>query len=296
MNRARSLFAIIQRASTTRGTAVMGICNVTPDSFSDGGQSFDEEDARARVDVLLQEGADILDIGGESTRPGAAPVPASVQLARVLGVVRYAVEKAEAAGACVTIDTASPEVARACLDAGACAVNDVSCLRDDALADEIARADAAFILMHARGTQAEMRGFSDYRGAYDDVVKNVVDEWRAAAERAMARGVPHASLLMDPGLGFAKTAAQSADLLRCLPEMARAVEVPIVIGASRKSFLTKLTKGDPAPAERLGASIGAAVHASLLGAQVVRVHDVKATRQALEVVKALAALGGPDHA
>ncbi|WP_394843056.1 dihydropteroate synthase [Pendulispora brunnea] len=274
----------------------MGICNVTPDSFSDGGQSFDEADARARVDVLLQEGADILDIGGESTRPGAAPVPASVQLARVLGVVRYAVEKAEAAGACVTIDTANPEVARACLDAGACAVNDVSCLRDDALADEIARADAAFILMHARGTQAEMRGFSDYRGAYNDVVKDVVAEWRAAAERAMSRGVPHASLLMDPGLGFAKTASQSADLLRRLPEIARAVEVPIVIGASRKSFLTQLvgaTQGDPAPAERDGASIGAAVHAASLGAQVVRVHDVRGTRQALDVVKAL---GGGNHA
>jgi len=268
----------------------MGICNVTPDSFSDGGLAFDEKDARARVDTLLREGADIVDIGGESTRPGAAPVSAKVQLDRVRSVVRYAVEKADAAGACVTIDTASPEVARACLGEGACAVNDVSCLREDALADEICRAGAALILMHARGTQAEMPGFSDYRGTYDDVVKDVVSEWRAAAERAMRRGVPHSALLMDPGLGFAKKATQSAELLRRLSDVVRAVEVPVVIGASRKSFLNHVTvvvDPDAGPEARIGASIGAAIHAAAHGASIVRVHDVRATRQALEIVRQL---------
>ncbi|WP_394826447.1 dihydropteroate synthase [Pendulispora albinea] len=266
----------------------MGICNVTPDSFSDGGQAYEEKDARNKIDTLLREGADILDIGGESTRPRAPLVPPDVQLARVLPVVRYAVEKAAEAGACVSVDTSSAEVARVCLEAGAWAINDVSCLREDALASEIARAGAAFILMHARGSQAEMHGFSDYRGAYGDVVTDVVTEWRAAADRAVARGVPRDALWMDPGLGFAKTAAQSLELLRRLPEIERGASAPVVIGASRKSFL-KVADAQAEPQERLGASLAAAIHAAAQGARVVRVHDVRATRQALELMTKLGA-------
>ena len=159
----------------------MGVCNVTPDSFSDGGRYLTEEAARARVDELLAEGADVVDVGGESTRPGARPVPAGEQLARVLEVVRYAAGR----GACVSVDTTSAEVAAACLEAGACAVNDVSCMRDARLAQAVAEAGAALVLMHARGTQEAMKGFSAYPDdAYGDVVADVVREWEEAAARA----------------------------------------------------------------------------------------------------------------
>ena len=272
----------------------MGICNVTPDSFSDGGQFADYAAATARVDALLAEGADIIDLGAESTRPGAKPVPAKEQLARVLEVVRYAASRA-----CVSIDTTSPEVAAACLDAGACLVNDVSLLADDDLAKVVAASGAALALMHARGPMEKMRGFSHYPDeGYGDVVKDVVAEWSAAAERARAAGVAPDALLMDPGLGFAKNARQSAELLRRTAELVAAVPVPVLVGASRKSFLTTLGHGGdaaaPAPAARLGASLAAALFAANAGASVLRVHDVLATAQLLDASRALAAKADAD--
>ena len=261
----------------------MGVCNVTPDSFSDGGRYFGADEARSRVDELLAEGADLVDVGGESTRPGAAAVPAREQLARVLEVVRYAVGR----GACVTVDTTSPEVAAACLDVGACAVNDVSCLRDVKLAGVVAASGGGLILMHARGTQEEMRGFSEYPDdAYGDVVADVGREWVEASGRAIAAGVPKEALVMDPGLGFAKNARQSLELLRRLEELVGSVEVPVAVGASRKSFLGS---GDAKvrPAERLGASLAAAVWAAREGAAILRVHDVRATAQAIDLTRLL---------
>jgi dihydropteroate synthase len=237
------------------------------------------------VDQLTAEGADILDIGGESTRPGAAPVPPGEQLGRVLDVVRYAVDR----GAAVSIDTSHPDVAAACLEAGACVVNDVSCLRDQALARVAASAGAALLVMHARGVQRDMRGFSEYPDdAYGDVVRDVLEEWEGAASRAVAAGVSRSSLAMDPGLGFAKNAAHSATLLGRLGELVRALDVPVVVGASRKSFLN-LVDADAAPGERLGASIAAAIHAARSGAHMVRVHDVRATRQAIDLDRELRA-------
>jgi len=266
----------------------MGICNVTPDSFSDGGRHLSPEAARARVDELLAEGADIVDVGGESTRPGAPAVPAKEQLLRVLEVVRYA---AKERGACVSIDTRSPEVAAACLEAGAQEVNDVSCLADEGLAKVVAQAGAALVLMHARGTQTEMAGFSQYPAeGYRDVVADVIIEWTAAAERAVALGVAREHLVMDPGFGFAKNAAQSLELLRRLEEVVRAVPAPVMVGASRKSFLTKAAPVPPA--ERLGASVAAALFAVRAGAKLVRVHDVRATRQALATDRLLHERGG----
>jgi dihydropteroate synthase len=254
--------------------ALMGICNVTPDSFSDGGRFLALEAACARVDELIAEGADIVDIGGESTRPGAEAVPAKEQIARVLEVVRYA-----AAKTCVSIDTQDPEVAAACLDAGAQVVNDVSCLRDAELGRVTASHGAALVLMHARGTQTDMLGFSVYPPrAYGDVVADVLAEWRAAADRS---GLPREALVMDPGLGFAKNARHSAEILQRLPEMIAALDVPVLIGASNKSFLTLVDEG-ARPQDRTGASIMTAVHAARCGAALLRVHDVRATGQAID--------------
>jgi dihydropteroate synthase len=252
----------------------MGICNVTPDSFSDGGLYATLEAARARVDALLSEGADIVDVGAESTRPGAKPVPAKEQISRALEVVRYAASR----GVCVSIDTQDAEVAAACLDAGAACVNDVSCLRDPMLAKVAAAHGAAFVLMHARGPQEKMRGFSDYPDeGYGDVVADVLREWGDAAARARACGVE--ALVMDPGLGFAKNAKQSATLLARIEEVVRGVGVPVLVGASRKSFLGK----ELAPAERVAPSIAAAVHSAKSGVSIVRVHDVRETAAALEL-------------
>jgi dihydropteroate synthase len=261
----------------------MGVCNVTPDSFSDGGRYLQEEAARARVDELLSEGADLVDVGGESTRPGAAPVAAREQLARVLEVVRYAVER----GGCVSIDTTSPEVASACLEAGASAVNDVSCLRDVDLASVVAASGAALVLMHARGTQQDMRGFGAYPDdAYGDVVADVRGEWLAASERARAAGLGAEALVMDPGLGFAKNARQSLELLRRLGDLTQTLPFPVAVGASRKSFLTCVDREARAEA-RVGASLAAALAAARRGAAVLRVHDVRATAQALDLTRLL---------
>lgn len=261
----------------------MGVCNVTPDSFSDGGRYFSSEAARSRVAELVAAGADVIDIGGESSRPGAHAVSASEQLHRIVEVVRDASSR----DACVSVDTASPEVAAACLEAGACMVNDASCLRDSSLAEVVASAGAALVLMHTRGTPGQMSGFGKYpEGGYGDVVVDVCREWAAAAARALAAGVRRDAIAMDPGLGFAKNARHSLELLRRIDQVVRAVEVPVVVGASRKSFLTTV---DPAagPNERLGASLAAALHAARAGARVLRVHDVAETRQAIDLDREL---------
>ena len=254
----------------------MGICNVTPDSFSDGGRHYSLEDAKRHVDGLVREGADLIDIGGESTKPGAPRVAAKEQIARVLEVVRYASTKA-----CVSIDTTDAEVAAACLEAGASAINDVSCLREDDVARVAAKYDAALILSHARGDQTAMQGFSDHsEAAYADVVQGVIDDLMRAANRATALGVPADALIMDPGLGFTKNARQSAELLARVADLVSAFDQPILIGASRKSFL-KLADSDAGPNDRLGASLAAAVFAVTHGAAILRVHDVRATHQAI---------------
>ncbi len=288
---------VLNRARDRSGVAIMGICNVTPDSFSDGGIYDAPDSARARVDEIVAEGADLVDIGAESTRPGAKPVPATEQLRRALDVVRYAVSK----GACVSIDTSSPKVAEACLGAGARVVNDTSCLADGLLARVAADHRASLVLMHSRGSQTEMRGYSDYPDSgYGDVVRNVLAEWRDAAERARAVGLGRGALVMDPGLGFAKNRRQSCELLSRVGAIVREVDVPVLIGASRKSFLvgegsasrspsSSPSESDPAagPRDRLGASIAAALHAVRHGVSIVRVHDVRATRQAVDCARRL---------
>ncbi len=270
------------RGRAAYGSALLGVCNVTPDSFSDGGASLRFEDACARVQVLFEEGADIVDLGAESTRPGAQRVPSGEQIARAVEVVRFAARKGP-----VSIDTADPLVADACLSAGACAVNDVSCLRDHALARVVAKHDAGLIVMHSRGSQTDMAGFSVYpESAYVHIVDEVVIELDDAVRRAVAVGVREDAIAVDPGFGFAKNRGQSLTLLRQTDLLVSKIDRPVVVGASRKSFLTAFDR-ESQPTERIGASIGAAAWASRHGASMVRVHDVRATRQALLLERAL---------
>src|SRR4051812_42980838 len=245
----------------------MGVCNVTPDSFSDGGRFLDRDRALAHVEQLVAEGADIIDIGGESTRPGSKPVAAREQLDRVLDVVRFAAERT-----CVSIDTTSPEGAAACLDAGAHAVNDVSLLADLDLARVTAGSGGAFILSHARALQEKMAGFGGWPvSAYDDIVHDVLADWERAAARACEVGLPREALVMDPGLGFSKASQHSFELLRRASELVAAMDagggVPVLFGASRKSFLTLVDRGAEA-ADRTGASLMAAVHAVRAGVRI----------------------------
>jgi dihydropteroate synthase len=228
------------------------------------------------MDQLVVEGADLIDIGGESTRPGAAPIPASEQIARLEPALRYAL----GTGLLVSIDTTSPVVARYALGLGAHLINDVSCLADADLARACAEHQAPLILMHARGPAASMAGFSVYPdGGYEDVVEDVRREWRAAQSRAVAAGMSAEDVYFDPGIGFAKNAQQSYTLLGRLATFQS--EGLIVVGPSRKSFIAAVD-GTP-PEQRLGGSVAACLLAAARGAAIVRVHDVREVRQALAV-------------
>jgi dihydropteroate synthase len=269
----------------------MGIVNATPDSFYRAGRSETHERALARVEQLLAEGAEIADIGGESSRPGADPVGEDEQIARVEPAVAHAVATERLL---VSVDTTSPRVAERMLARGAVLVNDVSCLADVDLARVTARAGATLVLMHTRGSLGAMAGFSEYPDdAYEDVVADVRREWCAARDRAVAVGLPAERVWFDPGIGFGKNARQSFELLRRLGEL-RDLGVPLVVGASRKSFIRAVD--DVGPEERLGGTIAAGLWSAAQGAAVLRVHDVRAMRQALLVTDALAQLPPPEEA
>lgn len=260
----------------------MGVVNATPDSFYQSGRSETQDRALARVDQLLAEGAEIADVGGESSRPGADRVADDEQIARVEPAVAHAVASGRLV---VSVDTTSPRVAERMLTLGAALVNDVSCLADADLARVTARAGATLVLMHTRGSLGSMAGFSEYPDdAYEDVVADVRREWCAARDRAVAAGLPAERVWFDPGIGFAKNSRQSFELLRRLGEL-RDLGVPLVVGASRKSFLRAVD--DVGPEERLGGTIAACLWSAAQGAAVLRVHDVRAVRQALSVAEAL---------
>jgi len=269
----------------------MGILNVTPDSFFDGGRYSGDLPSRQRVDELIAEGAGIIDIGGESTRPGAEPVPAREQIRRIEAPVAHAVAR----GVRVSVDTTDPEVAEHALGLGAQIINDVSCLANPDLALVVARQGATLILMHCRESMSQMAGFSQYpEDGYDDVVEDVRREWRRARDRAIELGVDAENIWFDPGLGFQKSARHSMQLLSRLDAF-QSEGVPIVVGASRKSFIALIDEAPPN--ERLGGSIAACILARKLGASVLRVHDVRATLQALRLtVAAEAARAGAQHA
>jgi dihydropteroate synthase len=274
--------SLLERVARQRTTLLMGIVNVTPNSFFDGGRYETPEAGRQRVVQLLAEGADILDIGGESSKPGAPRVSAEQQLERIGAALGEALER----DAVVSIDTASPEVADAALERGAHIVNDVTCLGDPALASAVARHDAFLLLSHARAHQSEMAGFSEWPDDdYRDVVADVLCDLQAARALAVDRGVREDRVWFDPGLGFSKNARHSIELCARTRELVASGAV-LVVGASRKSFIQTLHESPPE--ERLGGTLAASLWAARSGAQVLRVHDVAAVRQALLVEAALA--------
>lgn len=261
----------------------MGILNVTPDSFSDGGQFFSVESAVARARRMQEEGADIIDVGGESTRPqGAVPVDRAEEMRRVIPVVEGIT--AALPDVVLSIDTVKADVAQRALEAGARIVNDVSGFRLDPRMGEIcAAAGAGLVLMHSRGTVSEMGTYAQAR--YDDVVDEVLAELRERVTAARDAGVAEECIAVDPGIGFAKRAEHSLGMLAALPELV-AWGFPVVIGVSRKRFVGEIA-GTPEPSGRLFGTVGANVAALDRGARVFRVHDVAANRQALDVAWAI---------
>jgi dihydropteroate synthase len=257
--------------------AVMGVVNVTPDSFSDGGAFLSVDAAVAHGLRLARDGAAVLDVGGESTRPGAAAVDADEEMRRVVPVVRAL---AADAGVPVSIDTTKARVAEAAIVAGASIVNDVSGgLADPSMYDVVAHAEAGYVAMHMRGTPRTMQ----QEATYDDVVVDVGRELRARVDAALTAGVRPDGMFADPGIGFAKDADQNLALLRALPALASRAGVPLLVGASRKSFLGALLGNLPA-GERDEATLATTVWCFTNGAAMVRVHDVEASVRAAQLM------------
>ena len=281
----------------------MGIVNRTPDSFFDGGAYLDDNAARAHVSRLVNDGADIVDVGAESTRPGADAISAADQIDRIGDAIAWIVE----AGAIACVDTTLPEVAAFAVERGATMINSVDLDPAAELAEVAARGGAALVLTHCRGSMTTMSGFSDYaEDGYEDVVEDVRREWCDARDAAVARGLEPGAILFDPGLGFKKSAVQSLTLCARLSELKQAIGGHrVLVGPSRKSYLAKTVAAvwreaadadarseivEPAPEDRLGATIAATLDVASRGADIVRVHDVAPVRQALAYAAALAAL------
>jgi dihydropteroate synthase len=262
---------------------IFGILNVTPDSFWDGGRNVGVSAALARTEALLEEGADVIDVGGESTRPGARAVPVDVELERVLPVIREIVRRYPDVP--VSVDTVKAAVARAALDEGAAIVNDVSGLRlDPDLGKVVAEAGAGVVLMHSRSGVEEMASYAMARYG-PDPVGEIVAELGLAIDRARDAGVAEASIVVDPGLGFSKRTEHSAAVLAHLDRVV-ALGPPVLLGPSRKRFVGDLS-GAPAPEDRLEGTLAACVIGLLGGARIFRVHDVRAVRRALSFAESI---------
>jgi dihydropteroate synthase len=260
-------------------TLVMGIVNVTPDSFSDGGRFLSVDDAVRHGARLVDEGADVLDVGGESTRPGADPVDADEELRRVIPVIE-GLSKASP-DVPVSVDTRKPEVARAALEAGARIVNDVTAGRDGAMFPVAEASSAGIVLMHMLGEPQTMQN----EPRYEDVAAEVHEFLRERIEAAVFAGIPEERICIDPGIGFGKNVEHNLALLRSVSAL-RPLGAAVMVGASRKGFIGVLT-GAEDPADRLEGSLAVSVLAASLGADVVRVHDVAATVRALKVADAI---------
>jgi dihydropteroate synthase len=269
-------------------TLVMGVLNVTPDSFSDGGRFYAFDRAIEQAGRMISEGADIIDVGGESTRPGSEFVSEADELRRVIPVIQ---RLASSSSIPISIDTTKPSVARAALEAGAEIINDISGLRfDSAIAGEAARATAGLVLMHSRGTPKDMQQLPPVADIISEVVTSLLESVAIAEEH----GIPRESIAIDPGIGFGKTAEQNVELIAKLDQLARAFpDLPLMIGTSRKSFIGKLL-GDAPADQRLYGTLASVVAAVLNGAHIVRVHDVKAAADAVRVANAIHALRKPN--
>lgn len=276
---ANQTWQIRGRALSLERPVVMGILNLTPDSFSDGGR-FDRVDAAfGRARRMVADGAAILDLGGESTRPGSAPVSVDEELARVLPVLRAIRGELDVR---VSVDTKKAAVARAVLAEGADVINDVSALGDPEMAAIVADSDAALVLMHMRGTPETMQSLADYGSVADDVV----DELEPRVAAAVRAGIAEERIVVDPGIGFAKTAAQNLELIARLDVLTTRLGRPVLLGPSRKSFIGALLGGVQADARDAG-TVGACVAGLARGARIFRVHEVRAAREALEVADAI---------
>lgn len=259
--------------------ALVGVVNVTPDSFSDGGDYADTDAAIARGLELMAEGAALVDVGGESTRPGARPVPEDEEMRRLMPVVIGLVS----AGATVSVDTYKPAVAREALSAGAVVVNDVTGFRDPSMVEVVAASDCGVVAMHMQGTPVDMH----VAPSYDDVVAEVTEYLLGRVEALRAAGVDEARIAIDPGIGFGKRAHHSIDLLANLDRIA-AHGLPVMVGTSRKGFLGKLVSEDTRQNRDLATAVTNAL-AYARGARLFRVHDVIRSRDALRVAAAIVA-------
>lgn len=258
---------------------VMGILNVTPDSFFDGGRHSGEAAALHQADTMLEDGADIIDVGGESTRPGANPISIDDELRRVVPVVRAVARRWP--DALISVDTVKSQVAAAAAEEGAAIINDVSGLRLDAwIADVVVRKGLGLVLMHSRGKVSEMARY-DTAVYGEDPVGEIVGELEDCAAHALRNGVQAEQIVLDPGVGFSKRTGHSIAVLHQLDRVL-ALGFPVMVGPSRKRFVGEISGGLP-PEERLEGTLGAVVAARARGASLFRVHDVKAARRALDV-------------
>ena len=259
-----------------RRPLVMGIVNVTPDSFSDGGQFFDKEKALAHAIQLWDEGADIIDVGGESTRPKAEPVSEQVELKRVIPLIQAIKDDTNVP---ISVDTQKPLVAREAVSAGAVIVNDIGANREDrAMWQVVAMTGAGYVLMHMKGTPQTMQDQAMYR----DVTADVNEFFAERLKTIQSSGISPEQVVLDPGIGFAKNGEHNLQLLARMKQF-KVHQRPVMVGASRKSFIGKLLGGDVT--ERVGGSIACAIWAVMQGARIIRTHDVRATSQALRMIE-----------
>lgn len=259
---------------------VMGILNVTPDSFSDGGKYSERFDALVHANNMLEEGADIIEVGGESTRPGSVELASEQELERVLPVVKALARE----GVCVAVDTRHAEVARVCVDEGAAIINDITGFSDPAMQELAAQSSVGCVVMHMQGMPQTMQE----NPQYDDVVSEISDYLLTQAQELRALGVSTRRICLDPGPGFGKNSDQNLALLKATDKLANLGEPPYILMAawSRKRFIGELTH-ETTPSERVAGSVAVACYAASRGAGVLRVHDVKATVDALKILDAV---------
>jgi dihydropteroate synthase len=267
----------------SQGPLLMGILNVTPDSFADGGRYSTVSSALRRAEEMVQEGVAIIDVGGESTRPGADPVPLDVELKRVLPVIQTLASRLPSVP--LSVDTTKAEVARQALEEGASMVNDVSALHDPWMSTVLRDHDVPVVLMHRRGDPGTMQ----QNPTYNDVVQEIIDFFRERLAFAQSQGISIHRIILDPGIGFGKTTGHNLQILKQLPALAT-LGCPLMVGLSRKSFIGRILGGEStplAPSERAEGSLAANLWAASRGAHILRVHDVRSTARALALWRAL---------